>query len=428
MKTLKRQTQKTTKYLLANLNGVEVFLTVPELGAKEQKYYLDYKNDVREKYYGKGSIKLKAVHYFKSIDGQNLKHALIVAQLTELFKSDLLVIQDALEGEKVADEIDLNTPLPAALKAFYAYKQLQRVEGTISKTSMYGYKHHQRKLELYFKLEAFKRMALSGLNANVWLNYRLALLNNTHSFGKKPLKNSSVNQHFLYVHQFYTWLIEYIEVPIKNHLNKLSKLNEAQQGKRFNVIPTDLLNEFYNILETYEKFYFTRLYLSALFLYENNIRLSEQVLIRAVDIDLENKTIRIVNNKNDSVRTVAISPKVQELIKIIRDNTLRRGIMITDDMYLIGGHDMFKSGIPHGQKELGVVMRRFRKKYPQFAGRTLYEHKHTSITNQFNNGVDAYQIKERANHSSISTTEIYLKGSRRVQPYEYKLNLDDSDL
>jgi hypothetical protein len=73
MKTLNRQTVKTTKYLLANYNGVEVFLTVPKAGAKEQKYYLDYKKDVREKYYGKGIIKVKAVHYFKSIDGQELK-------------------------------------------------------------------------------------------------------------------------------------------------------------------------------------------------------------------------------------------------------------------------------------------------------------------------------------------------------------------
>jgi integrase len=419
MKSLKRQTVKTTKYPLANFNGVEVFLTVPEIGAKEQKYYLDYKTDIREKYYGKGSVKRKAVEFFNSIAGQGLKRPMVVALLAELFKSDLEIIQNELTIKNLPKEVNLHNSILVALKAFYAYKELQRKEGTIGKTSMYGYKHHQRKLELYFSLPRFKKLNLTELNSEIWLNYRIELLNNSNNFGKKPLKNSSVNQHFLYVAQFYSWLTEYLELPIKNHLNKLNKLNEAQQGKRFKVIPTELLYEFYTILETYEKFYFTRLYLSALFLYENNIRLSEQVLITVGDIDLERQTIRIINNKNDSMRTVAISDKAKELIIIIRENTLRKNIEITKQMYLIGGHDMLKSGIPHGQKELGIVMRRFRKKYPQFAGRTLYEHKHTSITNQFNNGVDAYKIKERANHGSITTTEIYLKGIRVVEPYKY---------
>ena len=423
MKTQDRQTIKTTKYLLANFNGVEVFLTVPKEGAKEQKYYLDYTKDVREKYYGKGSVKKKAMEFFMSISEQNIKRPVIVAMLTELFKSDLATIKNELVLKEAPKEVSLNSSVGVALKAFYGYKELQRKEGTISKTSMYGYKHHQRKLELYFKLPKYNRLTLAELNAEFWLNYRIDLLNNAQSFGKKILTNSSVNLHYQYVAQFYSWLIDYKDLPIKNHLKKLSRLNEAQYEKRFKIISNDLLTDFYTILETHEKYYFTRLYLSALFLYENNIRLSEQVLIKANDIDFVNGKIRIINNKNDRARTVVVTDKVMELINIIRQNTLRERIEITGDMYLIGGHNMFKSGLPQGQKQLGIVMRRFRKKYPQFAGRTLYGHKHTSITNQFNNGVDAYKIKERANHSSITTTEIYLQANKVVAPYE--LRLDD---
>ncbi|MEE1945068.1 site-specific integrase [Pedobacter sp. KR3-3] len=424
MKTLKRQTVKTTKHLLANFNGVEVFLVVPEAGAKEQKYYLDYKKEVREKYYGKGSVKKKAVEYFKSIDGLGLRQSVITSQLVELFKSDLSVIENEILSKELPKEIGLHSKLIAVLKSFYAYKELQQREGTVGKTAMYGYKHHQRKLELYFSLPQFSKLTLAELNSGIWLNYRIDLLNNRYNFGKKPLKNSSVNQHFLYVAQLYSWLIEYNELPIKNHPNKLNKLNEAQQEKRFKVISNDLLREFYDILETYEKYYFTRLYLSALFLYENNIRLSEQVLIKVADVNLENNTVKIVNNKNDKIRTVIISAKVMELINIIKANTIKSGIQITPDMYIVGGYNMFKSGIPHGQKELGIVMRRFRRKYPQFGKITLYEHKHTSITHQFNNGVDPYQIKERANHGSISTTEIYLQASKKVTPYELNFDLE----
>ena len=422
MQPLKKQTVNNTKYLLANFNGVEVFLKIPEELAKEQKYYLEYSTDTRKKYYGKGSVKTKAKDFFNSLRDKELKRAMITAMLVQLFEEELAAIHSELSNVKGDTTVTVRSSVTDVLKAFYAYKELQYKDGTVSRGSLYGYKHHQRKLEGYFKLPKNSKLTLEDLNTTVWLNYRIDLIEDVHHFGKGKLKNSSVNQHFQYVHQLYSWLIDYVELPIKNHLKKLSKLSEAKGDRRFKVIDDTTLSEFYTILETYEKYYFTRLYLSALFLYENNVRLSEQVLIQSKDIDLSESTVRIINNKGSRTRQIKISAKVKELIEIIITNTLRHGIEITDEMYLIGGHNMFKRGIPHGQKELGVVMRRFRAKYPQFKGRTLYEHKHTSITKQFNSGVDHYQIKQRADHSSIKTTEIYLEQSRVVKPFEMKLD------
>ena len=424
MKSLSRESVKTTKYLLANINGIEINLIMPSSDAREQKCFLTYKTSKIHKYYGKGSVKERAFIYFKTIEDKCVKEPVVIAHLMELFKDDILIIRSEIANEEAPQEVDTNSNLVVALKSFYAYKELQHKEGSVSRGSLYGYKHHQRKLELYFSLASNKKLRLSDLDASTWQNYRVNLLNDTHGFGKGKLKNSSVNQHFQYIHQFYSWLIDYLELPVKNHLKKLNKLSEAKGDRRFKVIDDATLKEFYHILETYEKYYFTRLYLSALFLYENNVRLSEQVLIQAKDIDLEQSTVRIINNKGSRTRLIKISSKVKELIELIQAKTVRHGIEITGEMYLIGGHDMFKQGIPNGHKELGVVMRRFRKKYPQFEGRTLYEHKHTSITKQFNSGVDHYQIKQRADHSSIKTTEIYLQQSKVVNPFEMKLDED----
>lgn len=421
MKSLNRASVKTTKYLLANVDGVEIHLVVPSQSASDQKCFLTYKTSKINKYYGKGSVKERALRYFSETDSVT-KPSVVVSKLMEIFKDDILTITDDIRSQASPQDVTMNTEVVLALQRFYNYKELQRKEGSVSRGSLYGYKHHQRKLELYFNLKQNKGLKLTDLDASTWQNYRVHLLNNTYGFGKGKLKNSSVNQHFQYIHQFYSWLIDYVELPIKNHLKKLNKLSEAKGDRRFKVIDDDTLKEFYRILETYEKYYFTRLYLSALFLYENNVRLSEQVLIQSKDIDLNASTVRIINNKGSRSRLIKISPKVKELIEIIRDKTLRHGVEITDEMYLIGGHDMYKRGIPHGHKELAVVMRRFRKKYPQFAGRTLYEHKHTSITKQFNSGIDHYQIKQRADHSSIKTTEIYLEQSKVVKPFELKLD------
>jgi len=425
MRALRLKT-KSAKYLLANYKGTQIFLSVPSPSSKEQKYYLDYYDDSPKKYYGKGSVKRKAVEYFNSIIDKDLSFPQMEAELTDIFKFELELIKSELVDITLPTEIKMRSKVSEVLKHFYIYKELQHKEGTVDKISLYGYKHHNKKLIDYFSLPKYCKLTLNELSSGFWLNYRIDLLNNTYDIGTKKLKNSSVNQHFQYVTQFYTWLLDYNELPIRNHLKKLKKLSEAQHDKRFKVFSPTELNDFYRILETKEKHRFTRLYLAGLLLYENNIRLSEQVLIRVCDIDLEKGTLLVLNKKNDSLRTVVMSAKVKELISIIIQRTVDKGIAVEASMYLIGGYNRLKSGMPLSHKELGIVMREFRMKYPQFKGRTLYEHKHTSITNQFDSGVEHYKIKERANHSSISTTEIYLQSSRVVMPYEFNLStLDD---
>lgn len=424
MKT-KKIVSKSLKYLLANQYGVLIYLYVPSEGAGDQKYYLDYNFNGRKKYYGKGLVKEKTITYFselKSIEAR--KKTEIEAQLAEIFNDELELILHESQSVNIKANITMRSTVKVALETFYSYKQMQNGEGTVSDYSLYGYKHHTKKLTSYFNLNVFNKLTLNDLNADLWQAYRISLINNSHGLNTKMLINTSVNQHFQYVTQFYTWLIDYNEFPIKNHLKKLKKLNTARQEKRFKPIPKNLFDDFYYILEHKEKYTFTRLYLSGLLLYENNIRISEQVLVQVGDIDLVNGAMKIINKKNDSLRTVILSTKVKELITIIRNNTIEFGLSITDDMYLFGGHNIFKSGKPHRNKEVTTLMRRFRKIYPQFRAVKLYENKHTSITNQFNAGIDHYKIKERANHSSISTTEIYLKSSKVVMPYEFINDLE----
>jgi len=412
---------KSKKYLLANYNGIEIHLSVPNKESKEQKYYLDYKFGTQKKYYGNGSVKKKSIEFFSSLNTAiKMTQAQIESDLKELFKQDLEIIAYELQMVSTTSVISMRTGIHATIEGFYAFKCKQMLEGTVEKRTLINYGQHHRKLLCLFKTENYKNFKLIDLSSDFWINYRIDVLNSKNSKNQKKLQATSVNQHFQYITQYYGWLIDYLELPIKNHLRKLNKLSEAKQNKRFKIIPQDLFAEFYDILENKEKYTYTRLYLCGLLLYENNIRLSEQVLIRLKDISLERGHISILNKKNDSIRTVLMSEKVNELITIICNNTLNKGIPLSDEMYLFGGHNVLKSGKPHSYKELGTLMRRFRQQYPQFVNITLYEQKHTSITNQFDDGIDHYVIKERANHSSISTTEIYLQSNRAVKPYELK--------
>ncbi|MBB5441039.1 integrase [Pedobacter sp. AK017] len=414
---ISRPTTKTTRYLLANHNGIEIYLSVPSKDSKG-KYYLDYKTTSQIKYYGNGSVRKRAIEFFDGVANSKLTHAQLEAELAQLFKKDIELIVHDIQVIPKATIISMRSSVTGAIEAFFDYKTLQSLEGVLEKRALTNYGQYHRKLLSYFKLEQFRRYTLNDLSSAFWVGYRIALLNNSYAISTKCLSNASVNQHFQYVTQFYGWLIDYLELPIKHHLKKQTKLNEAKQTKRFKIIPREMLNEFYSILEHREKHGFTSLYLAALLLYENNIRLSEQVLIQVQDIDLAGGMLTVVNKKNDSTRTVIISQKSKELIALIVDRTKSKGYAVAGETYLFGGYNRLKPGKPLSHDDLGTWMRRFRKFYPQFVGRTLYELKHTSITNQFNAGVDHHQIRERANHSSISTTEIYLQSSRVVQPYE----------
>ncbi|TKC57681.1 phage integrase family protein [Pedobacter hiemivivus] len=417
---------KAISYLLANHQGVEIFLSVPGVSAKEQKYFLEYNNEGRKKYYGNGSIKRTAIEFFNTLpEYYQDKKAYIESQLAELYKQDIDIIVHELHATPSVGAVTMKSTVRATIEAFYAYKTLQKMEGTIEKRALSNYGQYHNKLLRYFDLEPQRKYTLADLSAEFWLRYRIALLNNEGGINTKPLCNASVNQHYQYITQFYGWLIDYNELPVRNHIKKLKKLNEAKQAKRFKVLSDQLLNEFYSVLEHKEKLQYTSLYLAALLLYENNIRLSEQVLIKVGHIDLKRNRLSVVNKKNDTVRTVIISAKATELIEIIHSKTVRKGVVITDEMYLFGGYNRLKPGKPLSYEDLGTWMRRFRKAYPQFAGRTLYEQKHTSITNQFDAGIDHQSIRERANHSSITTTEIYLQTNKVVAPYE--LRLDDME-
>lgn len=236
---------KSIRYLLKNHNGVEIYLSVPRKDSKEQKYYLDYKYTCQKKYYGNGSVKSKAIEFFNALSEEYKDNkAYIESQLAELYKQDVEIIIHELHIVPKANAISMKTIVKAAIEAFYGYKTLQSLEGTIEKRALGNYGQYHRKLLRYFEFAPQCKYTLADLSAELWLNYRIALLSNEQGINSKALCNASINQHFQYITQFYGWLMDYNELPIRNHLKKLKKLNEAKQAKRFKVLSNQLLNEF----------------------------------------------------------------------------------------------------------------------------------------------------------------------------------------
>lgn len=199
MKSLGLKTKTTTKYLLANHNGIEIYLFTPKKDAKEQRYYLDYNYNGQKKYYGNGIIKKKATDFFNNLSSQDkLKRSEIESQLTELFQQDIELIVHELHVVPEAVVVSMRSSVKEAIEQFYAYKTLQNLEGTIERRALTNYGQYHRKLLFYFQLQKHSRHTLNDLTSDFWVKYRIDLINGAYNLNTKKLGNASINQHFQY--------------------------------------------------------------------------------------------------------------------------------------------------------------------------------------------------------------------------------------
>jgi site-specific recombinase XerD len=143
-------------------------------------------------------------------------------------------------------------------------------------------------------------------------------------------------------------------------------------------------------------------------LYASGIRVSELCNIRLMDIDFRKKTIRVLG-KGRKERIVYIGERAT---KIIKEYISRERVGIKDNDYVF---PLKRTAV------YNIVNRAGRKIGLDISPHTL---RHTYATERLNLDVDLRTIQEELGHSSISTTQIYLKVSTVNQKYKDKNPLD----
>lgn len=417
MKNSKKDTKEVyDKYILGVYSGVKITLYIPNKSYKkpdkENKYFLE-SYYLKKQHQYKENVRDMFNDYISSLAGVKVSAAKRLEGLIETFSLKILAIVTKL-NVITTDQITINTSLLDAIKAFFEFQEEQFKKGEID--TLTSYRARTVKLNEFFNQETKKHLCLRDLNKDVWEDFR-------NYFLKQKIAKSSVNQYVVYVNQMYNWLI-LKEIQIFNHTKQLKRLDTSKQKPKFKAINDDLFNELYKTLEK-EKNNFTRLYLANLLVYENTLRPQQVCDLQLKNIDLTKSIIsRIYNAKNKSHRDIVISDKAKELIEIIIQNTLDKGIILEPEMYIIGGHNMLKTGIPHTPKELRSTFNLFKKQHPQFSTIKIYEQKKTSITNQFNDSTQTIDgIKQRAGHQKIETTQIYNQDKDITTPFT--LNIKD---
>ena len=136
-------------------------------------------------------------------------------------------------------------------------------------------------------------------------------------------------------------------------------------------------------------------------LYDTGARISEILNLTLKDIDLDTKEVNVMG-KGRKPRTIFIQNSTIELLKL-----------------LIKSKNMISPNTLIFPIKANTAWYHLKKYGGNFLNRNLHPHmlRHTRLQHMADDGVDAFDIKAYAGHSSISITETYVKSSK----YQRKL-------
>lgn len=139
-------------------------------------------------------------------------------------------------------------------------------------------------------------------------------------------------------------------------------------------------------------------------LYGSGIRVSELCNIKVKDIDLNNKTIRILG-KGSKTRIVLYGETCAEILELYLSDGRETLLNKKNNEYLIIG--AYKKDKPLTTRSVQLLMNDIIEKASINKKITPHVLRHTFATHLLNEGCDILVVKELLGHSSLDTTGIY---------------------
>lgn len=223
--------------------------------------------------------------------------------------------------------------------------------------------------------------------------------------GNSNYKSSSINRILSSLKNYY----EYLEYKHLIEYNPLKDLNRPKKEKR---LPNFINNNDYEeiIKKSLERtdFIGCRNTLLLELLYSSGIRISEALNIKIKDINMSDKSIRILG-KGSKMRIVYFGEYAKEYLEEylkVRNSSLEYLFLNKNNTLLT------RRGAEYIISNL-VKTSLLKKKV------TPHTFRHSYATEMLNNGADIRSVQELLGHSSLSTTGIYTHVTNEVVRREY---------
>lgn len=135
--------------------------------------------------------------------------------------------------------------------------------------------------------------------------------------------------------------------------------------------------------------------------YNTGMRLSELTMLKEMQIDSGNKTLK-VTGKGNKERIIPISPKlINTILAYCADK--RKELPLYDTVYLL----VNKNGKKLYHKYVYLVVNKYLKQVTTIDKKSPHVLRHTFATHLTNNGADLNSVKELLGHASLAATQIY---------------------
>jgi len=278
-----------------------------------------------------------------------------------------------------------------SLKSFTDYLLLEK------KYSVHTLTSYKKDLEGFgeFILNEYQTTSIDQVNYQQIRNWIVTLV-------ESGISNRSINRKISSLNSYYKFLLK-IDVIVANPLTKHKALKTSKNVQ----IPfsEQELNLVLDALSLEKDFEGLRNKLIVELFYATGIRRIELIQIKLSDIDLHNKTLKVLGKRNKERYT----PLIRSVIDSFKSYMIERNSLnlIKDKDYLF----LTKKGVKIYETLVYRIINDYFSNVSSKVKRSPHIIRHSFATHLLNQGADLNAVKELLGHSSLAATQVYTHNS-----------------
>ncbi|MGS2724977.1 tyrosine-type recombinase/integrase [Psychroserpens sp. BH13MA-6] len=278
--------------------------------------------------------------------------------------------------------------------SFKPFSDYLLLEKNYSKLTIKAYVNDLEEFKLFVRSE-FDSPTITDVNYQQIRHWIVSLVDNGISNRSINRKVSSLNTYFKFLLK-----IERIEV------NPLNKHKALKVSKKIQVpFSEEEMKEMVDALQSAKDFEGLRNRLIIELFYATGIRRIELVQLKLSDLDIANKTLKVLGKRNKE-RYIPLIDSVVETIDLymIERNALEK---IQDKSYLF----LTKKGVKIYETLVYRIINNYFSNVSTKVKRSPHILRHSFATHLLNQGANLNAVKELLGHSSLAATQVYTHNS-----------------
>lgn len=278
-----------------------------------------------------------------------------------------------------------------SLKSFTDYLLLEK------KYSAHTITSYKKDLESFgeFILNEYQTDSIDQVNYQQIRNWIVSLVEN-------GISNRSINRKTSSLNSYYKFLLKIGVIQT----NPLTKHKALKTNKKVQIpFSENELNLVLDALSLETDFEGLRNKLIVELFYATGIRRIELIQIKLSDIDLHNKTLKVLGKRNKERYTPLISTVIDSLNSYMNERNSLNFIRDKDYLFLT------KKGVKIYETLVYRIINDYFSKVSSKVKRSPHIIRHSFATHLLNQGANLNAVKELLGHSSLAATQVYTHNS-----------------